>query len=60
MRFRLGTLLIVLVLGPAVLAACYSSRGIAVGVVAGLLLVAPLFGLAALAKIWLDKLDLRR
>ena len=54
-RFKLRTLLIVLVLGPVVLWAAWSSRGVALGLLGAFTLIAPLYGLALLAKVCLDR-----
>jgi len=50
MRFRLRTLLILLAVAPVVLAAAFWDRGIAVGLLAGLALVVPVFVFAAIIE----------
>ena len=60
MRYRLRTLLIVLAVGPVVLALAWWSRGIGIGLLAALALIAPMFALAAIAKVCLGAMEHRR
>jgi hypothetical protein len=50
MRYRLRTLLIVLALGPPLLALVYWQRGVALGLLGGLIFSAPVFALVAMAE----------
>ena len=60
MRYRLRTLLIVLALGPPVLAVACRDRGIALGVFGALVLIVPMFAFVTLIKFCLDAIERRR